>query len=77
VTDCGHIMARLSEHLDGEIQPEMRQLVEAHLAKCPCCSLIYNTTRRTLNIVAESGTFAIPVSAGTRLQTRLKELLAG
>ena len=76
MTDCGRIIALLSEYLDGEVQPEMRPRVEAHLANCRRCSLIYSTTRRTLNIVTESGTFAIPVSARNRLHARLKELLA-
>ena len=77
MTDCSQIISQLSDYLDGEVQPEMKRLVEAHLAKCRRCSLIYSTTRRTLNIVTECGTFAIPVSTGTRLQARLKELLAG
>ncbi len=74
--DCQQIIAQLSEYLDGEVSPATRQAVEAHLAKCHRCSLVFSTTRQTLKIVTESGAFAIPVSAGTRLHARLKELLA-
>lgn len=75
--DCNQIMAQLSDYLDGEVSAHTRQMVEVHLAKCRRCSLVYNTTRWTLRIITECGAFAIPVSAGTRLHVRLKELLVG
>jgi anti-sigma factor (TIGR02949 family) len=75
--DCSQIIAQLSDYLDGEVSPETRQVVEAHLAKCRRCSVVYSTTRQTLRIVTECGAFAIPVAVGSRLQARLKELLAG
>jgi len=75
--DCAQILAELSDYLDGEVAPDTRRLVEAHLARCRRCSLVYSTTRETLRIVTECGVFAIPVAEGTRLHGRLKELLAG
>lgn len=75
--DCSQIMAQLSDYLDGEVSAQTRQMVEAHLANCRRCSLVYSTTRRTLRVVTDCGAFAIPVSAGTRLHAWLKELLAG
>ena len=49
--DCSQIVALLSDYLDGDISPEMKQLVEAHLAKCHRCAVVYSTTRQTLRIV--------------------------
>jgi len=74
--DCSQIVALLSDYLDGDISPEMKQLVEAHLAKCHRCSVVYSTTRQTLRIVTECGAFTLPVAVGARLHDRLKELLA-
>jgi predicted anti-sigma-YlaC factor YlaD len=75
--DCSQIMAQLSDYLDGEVSRDTKQMVEAHLAKCRRCSLVYSTTRRTLRIVTECGAFTIPVAAGTRLHARLKQSLPG
>jgi len=76
MTDCSQIVALLSDYLDGDISSEVRRMVEAHLAKCHRCSVVYSTTRQTLKIVTECGAFSLPVAVGARLHHRLKELLA-
>ncbi len=60
----------------GEVAPEVKQVLEEHLAKCSQCSLVYNTTRKMLKIVTEAGTFAVSLELSTRLRLRLRELLA-
>jgi anti-sigma factor RsiW len=34
---CGEILAELSDYLDGEVQPQRRSQIEAHLAGCDQC----------------------------------------
>ncbi len=75
--DCKHVVAELSNYLDGEVTPELRRLIEEHLAGCERCSLVYDTTRKTLKIVTEVGPFELPADISARLQTRLRELFAG
>lgn len=75
--DCGHVLAELSNYLDGEVSPEMKVALENHLGKCRRCSLVYSTTRKTLKVVSESGAFEIPIRAGMRLSARVHELMAG
>ncbi len=75
--DCKQVLAELSNYLDAEVSPEVKQAVEQHLAKCHRCSLVYDTTRKTLKIVTEVGPFEIPLGVSTSLHKRLQELLAG
>ncbi len=75
--DCRHVLAELSNYLDGEVSPEVKRALEEHLEKCRRCSLVYNTTRKTLRIVSEVGAFDIPVEVHARLRVRLRELVAG
>jgi anti-sigma factor (TIGR02949 family) len=75
--NCTHVLAELSNYLDGEVSPEMKQALEGHLAKCRRCSLVYNTTRKTLKIVTESGAFEVPLEVDARLRARLRAELAG
>lgn len=75
--DCKHVLAELSNYLDGEVPPELKRLLEEHLAKCHRCSLVYNTTRKTLKIVTDSGAFEVPLETHARLRARVQDLLAG
>lgn len=71
--DCGQVLAELSNYLDGDISPDLKETLEKHLKKCHRCSLVYNTTRKTLQLVTESGALDIPLSSDLRLRVRVSE----
>jgi len=35
---CSEVLARLSDYVDGELPPEERVMVEAHLRGCDACT---------------------------------------
>ncbi len=74
--DCRHVLAELSNYLDGEVSPEVKHVLEKHLVKCHRCSLVYDTTRKMLRIVTEAGAIEVPLGADARLRMLLRELLA-
>jgi predicted anti-sigma-YlaC factor YlaD len=39
---------RLSEYLDGELEPGERERVERHVGRCPECRRVLATLKRTL-----------------------------
>ncbi len=75
--DCKQVLAELSNYVDEEVSVELRATLEEHLARCYRCSLVYDTTRKTLKIVTEAGPFEVPLEASVRLYTRLRALLPG
>ena len=75
--NCKQVLAELSNYLDAEVSPELKQALEQHLAKCHRCSLVYDTTRKTLKIVTEVGPYEVPPEVSARLHARLQGLLAG
>ncbi len=75
--DCKRVLAELSNYLDDEVSLELRRALERHLRMCSRCSLIYDTTQRTLRIVTDVGPFEVPLAISTRLHARLRDLLAG
>ncbi len=74
--DCKHVLSELSNYLDGEVPPELKRAIELHLAGCHRCTLIYDTTRKTLKIVTEVEAFELPVAVSARLHVRLQQLFA-
>ncbi len=57
---CDDFMRELGSLMDDELANEIRQRLETHLAHCRTCQVIYDSTRKTLKIVTESGSFEYP-----------------
>ncbi len=72
--DCRQVLAELSNYLDDEVTLELQHAIEKHLARCRRCWVVYDTTRRTLEIVDECMPRATPLPVSQRLHARLAEL---
>jgi predicted anti-sigma-YlaC factor YlaD len=70
---CREVLEALSDYLDAGVAALRRDL-EEHLAVCKTCRVIYDTSRRTLRIVTEAGTFDLPEEVSERL---LAKTMAG
>ena len=57
---CQDFIAELGSLLDEDVATEIRAQLESHLAHCNSCQVLYDSTRRTLHIVTESGSFEYP-----------------
>jgi len=71
---CRKVLEALSDYLDDGLAAAVRQDLEAHLAECRTCQVIYDTSRRTLRIVTDVSTFEIPGEISERL---LRNTMAG
>lgn len=49
--DCATLLSSLSDYIDGELSPELCLEIEKHLAGCEDCTVILNTTKRTIDLV--------------------------
>lgn len=70
---CKEVLAELSAHLEGEVSPELREQLEKHLAHCRSCTVIYDSTRKTIRIVTDSDCFDLPNETSEKVA---RELLA-
>ncbi len=70
--NCDRLLGSLSEYIDGELNPELCQEIEKHLAGCENCRVVLNTTRRTIDLVqAPAGEPDLPDEVRERLFKRL------
>jgi len=53
-------MAEIGNYLEGEVAEEVRLQLEHHLSHCQTCTILLDSTRKTLKIVTDAGTFDLP-----------------
>jgi anti-sigma factor RsiW len=68
---CAEFRTELSNLVDDEVSPQLRSELEHHLAECRTCQVLYDSTRKTLTIVTESGSFELPEALSERLVSRI------
>jgi anti-sigma factor RsiW len=74
---CPEILAGLGDYLDGSASEALCAEIERHLADCPDCSAVVNTTRKTVLLYRDSPPPALPPGVRARLHKvlRLDDLL--
>jgi len=68
---CEEVLRELSNYLDEELTPELRAQVQEHLRGCRNCTVLVNTTRKTLTLVADHFVSELPHGVSERLIERL------
>jgi len=57
---CQDFITELGNLLDDDVAIDVREQLRIHLAHCNTCQVLYDSTRKTLRIVTESGSFDYP-----------------
>lgn len=73
--DCQQLRRELSNYLDGDVDPGLRAELDAHLARCSCCSVLVDTTRKAIRILADDRIFTLPIGFSERLRAFLEARL--
>ena len=72
---CADFMTEIGNYLDGDLAAEVRAQLEQHLAHCRTCTVLVDSTRKTLKVVTDSGSFDLPEQAfkpvGDKIMARL------
>jgi predicted anti-sigma-YlaC factor YlaD len=73
--ECKHVWERISEYLDGQLNPQLLMDIEKHLENCEVCSAILDSTRNILVLTADNRTYELPVGYSERLHARLEKAI--
>lgn len=68
---CTEVLMELSNYLDDELATEVRAQLESHLLHCKTCLVIYDSAKKTLRIVTDSGSFDLPDDVSESLVGRI------
>ena len=78
--NCADFIAEIGNYLDGDLAAEVRRQLEHHLSHCSTCQVVLDSTKKTIRIVTDSGSFDLPAAASkpitaeimTRIRTEVK-----
>jgi len=73
---CKEFLAELNDFLDETTRDEMRARLERHLAQCPNCWVVCDTTRKTIEVYRGQESCEIPVEVRERLMEAVDRRLA-
>jgi uncharacterized protein (DUF2461 family) len=68
MVSCQHVLEQLSNYIDKTVDADLRKAIEDHLRGCRHCSVVLDTTRKTLKIYSDEGVFEIPRGYSERLE---------
>jgi predicted anti-sigma-YlaC factor YlaD len=69
---CRELVAQFSEYIDGELEAALCAQLEAHLAECPNCRVMFDTVRKTITLYQSYGTPELPSDVQRRLYRVLR-----
>jgi anti-sigma factor RsiW len=64
---CREFFNQLSDYIDGELAESLCAELERHLAGCPDCRVVVDTTRKTVSLYRRFGQAELPVGVSERL----------
>ncbi len=69
---CKQLLKELTDYLDGSLDGEARVALEAHLAKCPNCWVVCDTTRKTIQVYKGMDPYPLPEDVKSRLMKAIQ-----
>jgi anti-sigma factor RsiW len=68
---CKDFLRELSDFLDENVDPAVRQDLERHITECPNCWVICDTTKKTIEIYRDSQLYELPDDLRDRLRSAI------
>lgn len=73
---CHEIWREISNYLDNDVDPGLRERMERHFAGCRHCAALLDSTHNLLVLIGDDRAFAVPADLGQRLYSKLAAHLA-
>jgi anti-sigma factor RsiW len=67
------LLKELTDYLEGSLDAEVRTQLEAHLAKCPNCWVVCDTTKKTIEVFKGLDPYPLPDEVKGRLVKALQK----
>ena len=71
---CIEVWREISNYLDDDISPELRERMEAHFKVCAHCSAVLDGTRNVVQLIGDGRVFEMPEGFSKRLYRKIQKL---
>ena len=69
--DCPEVWKEITDYIEGDLTPEMRERVDRHLKGCPHCKAVYDGSRNVVLLLGCTTVLELPTGFSQRLRRRL------
>jgi hypothetical protein len=70
---CLEVIRELSNYVDKDVTPQLREQIVAHLPGCLHCTAVYEGLRNTVTLTGDGRAFDLPAGFSQRLRAKLAE----
>ena len=70
--NCKKVLLEISNYLDGTLDEDLKRNIETHIRMCRHCKVVFDTTRRTIELYCDGKRFPLPDDVRTRLHESLR-----
>jgi hypothetical protein len=71
--NCKEALQAISKYLDENQDEDLRRTLQVHLKCCHHCQVIFDTTRKTIELYCDGKYYPLPDDVRTRLHAALRE----
>ena len=68
---CTEFLALLDDLIDDSVTAALRTEIEEHMHKCSHCEVVFNTTRKTIEIYRSHELYELPSDLRERLHSAI------
>ncbi len=77
VIRCEEVWLEISNYLDGEVDPNLRAILDEHFRGCQHCTAVLDGTRNVIQLYGDERMIEVPLGFSHRLHRRLEENMHG
>lgn len=71
--NCKKVLLEISNYLDGNLDEDLKRDLETHIRMCRHCKVVFDTTRKTIELYCDGKLFVLPDDVRTRLHESLRQ----
>lgn len=73
---CKQFLQELSDYLDDQLDPKLKQELQKHVNECPNCWVVCDTTEKTIKVYKGMEAQPVPGEIQSRLMAALKRKMS-